>query len=146
MGQLIAPAHPDVTEVRFELETIISDSRERIFFVEYANRIPDVEAAFNLLHLLHHLNGTAIDYLARQTLERINPFGFHTLIRHHRAKGRAYRLHVRRYGFWMTFDEKSVPTRLLIHSTANRRPGVDDVTFVHAAYFLADMWALALQL
>jgi len=60
--------------VRFELDTIYSNSLYHTFFVEYINKIENVETAFNLLHLLQHLNNSAIITISRQnTIERINP-------------------------------------------------------------------------
>jgi hypothetical protein len=138
VGQLVAPGCPDDLVVRFDLDTTYPDSRDRTFFMEYTNRIADVETAFNLLHLLQHLNGTAIGLLFRQlSLELINPIALRTLVRHHRAKGSDYRLHVCVYGCWKTYDVKSAATRFLIHrpaaGTATRRSGdeFDDAAFVH---------------
>lgn len=132
VGHLVASDCPDAMAVRLEFDTLYPESSSRTLFMEYRNRIADVESAFNLLHLLQHLNGTAFEYISRHTLERINPIVFPTLIRHNRAKGSAYMLHVRRYGLWMPFDEKPAATRLLIPHTANRRSEVDGAAFLYA--------------
>jgi len=107
--------------------------------MEYANRITDLETAFNLLHLLEHLNGTVIASIDRQvTLECINPAIFRMLICHHRARGGNYRLHVHTYGIWMARNLPMASIRFLIPSrisTTNQRSVADD-TFVHARALL----------
>jgi len=51
VGQLVVPDCTEEMEVRLELDTMVnSGSQSRSIFVKYADRITDIETAFNLSH------------------------------------------------------------------------------------------------
>ena len=66
-----------------------------VYYLEFANPPADEKEAFNLLHLLHHLNGAAFDSI--YTLPRLSSAIVRALCRldHQERMGGAYRLYVR---------------------------------------------------
>jgi len=63
-----------------------------IYYSEFKNRLADEESAFNLLHLLHHLNGVVVSSV--RDLHRLNPAIGSELKHYHRQRlGDAFRLY-----------------------------------------------------
>lgn len=124
MGDCIDPKLPGDWKMRVEV------GWQGKYF-DSTNRLPDEKAAFNLLHLLHHLNGAASDSF--DALSRLNPTIVRALIQHHRALSSAYRLYFERYDAKDDFNDLHRVLRPLLPTDSDARPGcnVDAERFIH---------------
>ena len=110
MGKLINPELTEDRTLRVELVwhgegkgldgNLRWDGKCYFYYFDSTNLLTDGEAAFGLLHLLHHLNGATFREPSH-SLFRLNPAIVRMLNRHHRALGSAYRL------FFDTYDAEN---------------------------------------
>jgi hypothetical protein len=93
VGELIDPELSSDLMMRIEMMWRGTTGRRILCYFAINNRLADEEAAFNLLHLLHHLNGAASDSIPVHLvpISRLNP----AIIRHYQSHGGDYRLHFR---------------------------------------------------
>jgi len=66
--------------------------KDGVSYTECPNQLADAEAAFKLLHFLHHLNGAAFTTFSSMHINYFNPTILRALTQHYlRAKGSPYR-------------------------------------------------------
>jgi hypothetical protein len=91
VGELIVPCFTAEESIRVHL-----DSKGFSGWADYAsNQITDERAAFTLLHLLSHLNGTA--FCTMYAVSCLNPAIFSSLIRYHQRNKSIYRFYTAEY-------------------------------------------------
>ena len=66
MGELVDPNLSEERTIRFAVK-----GKRGYGYLDSTNRLADEEAIFNILHLLHHLNGAASHVL--RFMSRLNP-------------------------------------------------------------------------
>lgn len=124
VGELLNPLVAPKRIVQFNLE-----ASSRIASMRCQNQLADASAAFEILHLLHHLDGGAFTCFSDldDPIYNLNPAIIRTLTQHHQQTlGRPYQLHAGKLRVHRAENTNNA-LNFLLPTTSNRRRDAKNV-------------------